>query len=130
MATLIDFIPFPAAFFLVYAVVPESNKSQNDGSYEITGLPVLLGFAIYFAWFSFNWVYLQGTRGQTVGKRILGIVLLGFDGQPIGPGPSLNRQLAHALDVIPCYLGLLWPLWDKEKRTFADMVMSTNVYKK
>ena len=33
------------------------------------------------------------------------------------------------IDGIPCYLGYLWPLWDKENRTLTDMILDTRVYK-
>ncbi len=48
--------------------------------------------------------------------------------EPLGPGLTFVRQLAHILDGIPCLIGYLFPLWDKEKRTFADMVMNSRVY--
>ena len=47
----------------------------------------------------------------------------------IGGGLTFARQLVHVLDALPCGLGYLWPLWDRENRTFADMIMSTRVFK-
>lgn len=44
-------------------------------------------------------------------------------------GLTFARQLVHIVDAIPCFIGYLWPIWDKENRTFADMIMSTRVYK-
>jgi hypothetical protein len=47
-------------------------------------------------------------------------------GAPMGSGMSVfGRSFAHLLDAIPCYLGFLWPLWDKKGQTFADKVCST-----
>jgi uncharacterized RDD family membrane protein YckC len=51
------------------------------------------------------------------------------DGQPIGAGMSIVRPIVHYVDLIPCYLGLLWPLWDDKKQTFADKIMNTVVVK-
>lgn len=48
-------------------------------------------------------------------------------GQPIGTGRAFLRDLAHALDGIPFYLGYLWPLWDAKRQTFSDKVCSTVV---
>ena len=45
--------------------------------------------------------------------------------QPVGFGQSLIRQLAHVLDVVICYLGYLFPIWDAKRQTFADKIMST-----
>ncbi|MDF1705752.1 MAG: RDD family protein [Aeromicrobium sp.] len=51
-------------------------------------------------------------------------------GRPLGFGLSFARQIVHVVDAIPCYLGFLWPLWDRENRTFADMMLSTRVVKR
>ncbi|MBA9001865.1 putative RDD family membrane protein YckC [Actinomadura cellulosilytica] len=73
-------------------------------------------------------VYQEGTTGQTIGKRQMGIKLIGsHSGQPIGFGSAFVRKIAHILDGIPCYIGYLWPLFDDKKQTFADKVMSTLV---
>ena len=48
-------------------------------------------------------------------------------GQPIGAGMSFVRQLAHIVDSLLCYLGYLWPLWDRKRQTFSDKIMSTVV---
>jgi hypothetical protein len=37
------------------------------------------------------------------------------------------RQICHILDALPCYLGFLWPLWDRKCQTFADKIMHTLV---
>ena len=47
-------------------------------------------------------------------------------GAPMGSGWSIfGRYVAHVLDVLPCLLGFLWPLWDKKRQTFADKICST-----
>jgi uncharacterized RDD family membrane protein YckC len=84
---------------------------------------VALGWALYNA-------YLQGTTGQSTGKKMAGTRLLNErTGQPIGGGAGIGRAFVHIVDGIPCYLGYLWPLWDAKKQTFADKIMSTVVVK-
>jgi uncharacterized RDD family membrane protein YckC len=83
----------------------------------------ILGYAIWQ-------LYQQGTTGQTIGKKFIGIKLVAIQtGQPIGFGPAFVRALAHILDGLPFYIGYLWPLWDDQKQTFADKVCSTVVIK-
>ncbi|MFJ8231623.1 RDD family protein [Streptomyces sp. NPDC094448] len=79
----------------------------------------------------FLWLRVQeGSTGQTPGKKAVGIkVLRQSDGATIGFGMAIVRQLAHILDMLPCYLGYLWPLWDEKKQTFADKVCATVVIK-
>lgn len=74
--------------------------------------------------------YQEGTTGQTVGKKAVGIRLLReADGRPLGFGMAFVRRLAHFLDSVACYIGWLWPLWDSKKQTFADKVCSSVVVK-
>ncbi|MFE2425498.1 RDD family protein [Streptomyces sp. NPDC059373] len=74
--------------------------------------------------------YLEGTKGQTPGKKALGIkVLREIDGQPLGFGMAFVRRLCHGLDGAACYIGFLWPLWDDKKQTFADKIVKSVVVK-
>lgn len=70
--------------------------------------------------------YLIGTSGQTPGKQLLGIKIVRVqDGQVSGIGSGIARQFLHILDVLPLFLGLLWPLWDKKNQTFTDKILKT-----
>ena len=40
-----------------------------------------------------------------------------------------GRDLLHILDLLPLWLGFLWPLWDARRQTFADKIMKTVVLK-
>lgn len=35
------------------------------------------------------------------------------------------RQFTHFIDYAICYVGYLWPPWDGQRRTIADIVMCT-----
>jgi Mce-associated membrane protein len=39
----------------------------------------------------------------------------------------LLRDLAHLLDTAAIFIGWLWPLWDSRHRTFADLLLRTEV---
>jgi uncharacterized RDD family membrane protein YckC len=83
-----------------------------------------IGLAIW------NVVIRQGSTGQSIGKQVLGLKLVGADtGQPVGAGKAFLRQLTHILDSAACYIGYLWPLWDEKKQTFADKINNTYVIK-
>lgn len=78
-------------------------------------------FALYNA-------YLNGSTGQSIGKRVAGTkVVAEADGQLIGGGMGIVRYFAHILDVIICCIGYLFPLWDAKRQTIADKVMKTLV---
>jgi uncharacterized RDD family membrane protein YckC len=91
-------------------------------------LVMLLGLIIVIAFWVWNVCIRQGRTGYSLGKTALGTKLISeHTGQPIGPGMSFVRQLAHLLDGLVCYLGYLWPLWDRKRQTFADKIVSTVV---
>ena len=97
----------------------------NTTGAVLVGLAALIGLigGIYL-------LYLEGTTGQTPGKRVLGIKLIReADGQVMGFWWAVLRSICHILDSLPCYLGYLWPLWDDKRQTFADKIMKTIVVK-
>lgn len=82
--------------------------------------------AAYFQLYQ-RWIK-GGPTGQSLGRRIAKTRLVDArTGQPIGIGMTIVRDLAHILDSAALYLGYLWPLWDKQRRTFADMLLTTVV---
>ncbi len=106
----------------------DGNRFCTGGDITTTGL-VLIGLgALISILGGLYLVYMEGTTGQTPGKRVLGIRLVReSDGQVMGFGWALVRSVCHILDALPCYLGFLWPLWDEKRQTFADMIMKTVV---
>ncbi|HEX8001614.1 MAG TPA: RDD family protein [Mycobacteriales bacterium] len=72
--------------------------------------------------------YLQGTTGQSPGKKVLNLKLLReADGMPIGFPLAIGRGLLHFLDFVSCLVGFLWPIWDAKKQTFADKIVGSVV---
>jgi uncharacterized RDD family membrane protein YckC len=84
------------------------------------GLLLSIAYVVYFE---------GGPTGQTIGKRALGIRVydLSGSGGPIGYGRAFIRWIGRILSGIPCYLGYLWMIWDKEKQTWHDKLATTVV---
>ena len=83
--------------------------SQNAAN----GISTLVGL-LYFTYF-------EGTSGQTLGKKALGIRVIDFGaGGPIGFGRAFIRYIGRIVSTIVLLLGYLWMLWDKEKQTWHD----------
>ncbi|TDD20243.1 RDD family protein [Actinomadura sp. KC06] len=123
----IDILIIGAPAGVLYFIALLLAGSGSGGAAVIALLFYLIGFAIYVG--AFLWiVYQEGTTGQSIGKRQMGIRLVSAQtGQPIGFGMAFLRKIAHALDGALCYVGFLWPLWDDRKQTFADKVCNTIV---
>lgn len=73
---------------------------------------------------------LQAWTGATPGKRTVGIVVVhDATGRPAGLVRTVLRSVAHILDAL-LYIGFLRPLWNAERRTFADSLCSTVVLRR
>jgi Mce-associated membrane protein len=73
-----------------------------------------------------NRLLLPTTLGWSLGRALCGIAVTRSDGATIGAWGLLLRDLAHLLDTVSV-VGWLWPLWDSRRRTFADMLLRTEV---
>lgn len=84
---------------------------------ELISIILALGYFTYF----------EGSTGQTLGKRALGIRVIDFNGGGvIGYQRAAIRYLASIVSGICLLIGYLWMLWDKEKQTWHDK-LSTSV---
>ena len=103
-AALIDGIILGIVYGVVLVI---SNEGLALGAY------VLLSVA-YFT-------YLEGSSGQTIGKKGVGIKVVDISGGgPIGDGRAFVRYIGRIVSGIPIYLGYLWMLWDPQKQTWHD----------
>nr|WSX53551.1 RDD family protein [Streptomyces sp. NBC_00974] len=119
---LITVAPMYALGFIDLAMADDA-ATAGPGIFFTIGILYTLGMSIYQ-------LYKEGSTGQTIGKKALGISLRReADGSVLGFGMAFVRRLAHFLDSIACYIGWLWPLWDDKKQTFADKVCGTVVVK-
>ena len=99
-----------------------------NGPLLAIGFLALFGALIgYYVWI----VLRLGRTGQTPGHKAQHIKVVDKNtGQPIGGGRAFGRYLfAGFISGQICYLGYLWMLWHKEKRTWHDMVLNSIVVK-
>jgi uncharacterized RDD family membrane protein YckC len=123
-AYLIDYLTILVPIGIAVGLAAPGRDRATGAGAAFASLLYLVGFGVwvYNRWFQ------QGRTGQSWGKRALGLKLLRMDnGQPIGGGLAFARDMAHILDSLPCYLGLLWPIWDGRRQTFADKIINTVV---
>jgi Mce-associated membrane protein len=83
--------------------------------------------AVAFLLVLVNRLVLPTVTGWSLGRAVCGIAVIGRDRQAPGPWRLLVRDLAHLLDTLSLFVGWLWPLWDSRRRTFADMLVGTEV---
>jgi uncharacterized RDD family membrane protein YckC len=103
------------------------NGSGDAGPvYFVLALLVLINFLIlwgYFALFEIVW------NGQTPGKRAGRLRVIRRDGQPVGAGEVVVRNLVRLVDFLPGFygIGLIVMFIDPQARRLGDMAASTIV---
>jgi len=86
----------------------------------------LLSFAFYIAYYT----YLEGSRGQTIGKMITRIKVVSEDGRPISMDQAFKRNILRIIDGLFAYLIGAVLIWrsDKQQR-LGDSYARTVVVK-
>ena len=69
-------------------------------------------------------IVMHGLGGQTIGKMLLGLRVVDVERDPPSFRQAALRWLA-AVGFAPIGLGLLWVLWQSEKRAWHDFVART-----
>jgi hypothetical protein len=137
LAYIIDAIPLALlntiGFFLGR---PETSTTTTDSGITITttsglGIWYWLFWALGILYWIWNKGYREGTTTQSLGKSALGMHTVGQQtGQPIGFGAGFGRLLLLYIDFAICYVGVLWPLWDRDRQCLlSDKITKAVVYK-
>jgi Mce-associated membrane protein len=84
---------------------------------------------LVFLLMAVNRLLLPTITGWSLGRAVFGIAVRKRDGSPVGITRLAARDLAHLLDTAALFIGWLWPLWDRRRRTFADLLLRTEVHK-
>jgi len=110
------------------------NVILSDTSYSVYGSKAgLLFLLVFLIWLGY-WVVLQGTKGFTLGKLLLGLRLVKDDGNlPAGIPRTLARQLLVIVDafpyVIPYLTGFIVAVTSDRNQRVGDKVAGTLVVK-
>jgi Mce-associated membrane protein len=83
---------------------------------------------LVFLLMAVNRLALPAIKGWSLGRALFGIAVRLPDGAPVGLGRLVLREAAHLLDTAALSIGWLWPLWDRRGRTFADLLLRTEVH--
>ena len=82
---------------------------------------------LVFLLIALNRLLVPAITGWSLGRALFGIAVVRRGGGRPGPWLLLARDVAHLLDTAALCIGWLWPLWDSRNRTFADLLLRTEV---
>ena len=89
---------------------------------------LILAFAILALGVALHVTYhtvLVGGCGQTLGKMLVGVAVVRWDGAPAGYGRALLRCLGGGLCLLTLGLGRMVVLFTRDRRSLADFVAGT-----
>jgi uncharacterized RDD family membrane protein YckC len=120
LVSLIAFLAATAALYLVGGFTLEGLGSQD--------LFVPMYIVLFFLASSY-FVFLHGYGGKTVGKILMGIRLINYEGERVGFGSAFVRWLGYYISAAFLFAGFLWALVDSEYQTWHDKAAGTYVVK-
>ena len=112
------------AVIVTMALLTLSAPQRGWLWWTFTGAAVLVVVLV-----AVNRLLLPTITGWSLGRALFGIAVRKRDGSPVGLARMVGRDLAHLLDTAALFIGWLWPLWDRRRRTFADLLLRTEVLK-
>ena len=123
-AFAIDLVVQVVIFVALGLALGEGESSDGNAEITLENGEVLLWLAAVCLYF----FACEAIWGQTLGKRALGLVVVGRDGQRAGVGPVAVRNLLRPIDMFPFYLiGLLTMLLTPRRQRVGDLAAGTFV---
>jgi uncharacterized RDD family membrane protein YckC len=121
LAYLIDTLPFGFGYYLSLILLV--------ARWHVLPLTPMVIRAAMLVWLAIYVLYhaLGAVNGGTVGKRLLGLRVVGMDGKPLGIGRALMRALGLLISTPLFNLGFIWALINPQSRTWHDLLASSQV---
>jgi uncharacterized RDD family membrane protein YckC len=108
--------------------ISPSDLAEDPESLFALGMQVM---AIYQAITLFldmaYFTYFHGTTGQTPGKRLMGLRVVGDTGEPITFGTAFLRWVGYIISFVPMFMGFIWAGVDRRKQGWHDKIAGTVV---
>ncbi|MBL8148413.1 MAG: RDD family protein [Blastocatellia bacterium] len=110
---------------LVSAVIASSLPQQLARTVQLGG------FLFSLVFYVINLFLIAGLTGQTLGKKMIGIQIVGSDQKRVTFKQVLIRHLfGYPISLLVFALGFLWLLWDRKQQGWHDKIARTLVVKK
>jgi len=127
-AFLLDYILtlLAPALTLVFAVyIKRHGASQTAATAFVVVGYLTTAFVIFF-----NYIHFYLRRGQSFGKRFIGVRVVRIDGRPIDYQTAVLRHIVgYPLSLLFFGLGIVWVLWDRRRQGWHDKLAKTVVIK-
>jgi uncharacterized RDD family membrane protein YckC len=126
-------LPAIIAFFTVPTEIKACTVNDEPALCEVptgSGWAIIVGLGVVGT-IAFWVIYCKKVAaGQSWGQKATGVRIVDVrTGGSISAGRVFGRQICRIFSGFLCYLGYFWMLWDKQKQTWHDKMVSTIVVK-
>jgi uncharacterized RDD family membrane protein YckC len=123
--TLLQGAVVVVVFLAMLLLMPGIDVLTPEGAKWLLALWIFVGFLLYWGYFAF---FETIWKGQTPGKRVLGLRVIKENGGSIGASEAMSRNLLRAIDSLGGYaVGILTVFLNKQNKRLGDYVAGTVV---
>ena len=123
VAALLDFAVFGIVKLSLGLLAARAWRTELDAPGGVQGVVSVctMLFAVFYT------IVLHSLEGQTIGKLLVGVRVVGLDGEPPPLGASVLRYFAYAVSLLPFGLGFVMAGLRSDRRALHDLIAGTRV---
>jgi len=99
------------------------NENATSLRILLLWLAVVINTVLYFGYFVFFWM----TSGQTPGKGLMGVRVIGVNGRPLSFVQAVVRLIGYWVSALVFFLGFIWITIDDQRQGWHDTMARTYV---
>ena len=123
VAAILDFVVFALVKLSLGVIAARVFGTDLDGALGVQG--AVVGCTLLFA--ALYVIGLHALEGQTLGKLLVGVRVVGGDGTPPALGASVLRFFAYFVSLIPFGFGFFMAGLRADRRALHDLLAGTHV---
>lgn len=120
-------VALPFGGLAMFAAISQASQGQEP-TLAVNAMSMIGNVMTLIVWVANN-IVLQGTRGWSIGKRICRIVVLSKDGEVLGIGRTILREVFKGtISSCVCWLGFIMQAFDAQGQAWHDKIAGSYVY--
>jgi len=124
-AYAVDCVVLLIPTLLVSFLYRQATPASTDAAQIVVDLvDICMNFVV---WWVYTAVSLSSAWQATVGKKVCGLKVVGYDGSRISFGRATGRYFAGFLSVLLVFIGFIMIAWTRRRQGLHDMIAETYV---
>ena len=113
-----------SAFLFLLVRTAGLDRDPTDTEFWVAASIAVFGYLLFLPLYH---ILMWSWWGQTVGMMAVRIRVVGRDGRRISLGRAAVRLIAFVASTLPLFLGLVYALFDRQRRALHDLLAGTVV---